>query len=81
MGSAEKAEFITKCVEDVVKRYQDLTPKDLPNELSPRREVDYKIKVKPGTEPPSKAPYRLSQKELEELKSQLDELLAKEYFR
>ena len=52
-------------------------PEDLPNELPPRREVDHKIKVKPGTEPPSKAPYCLSQKELEEL----DELLAKGYIR
>ena len=56
-----------------------MMPEDLPNELPPRREVDHKIEVKPGTEPPSKAPYRLSQKELEELKSHLDELLAKGY--
>ena len=56
-------------------------PEDLSNELPPRRKVDHKIEVKPGIEPPSKAPYRLSQKELEELKSQLDELLAKDYIR
>ena len=37
--------------------------------------------MKPRIELPSKAPYRLSQKELEELKSQLDELLAKGYIR
>ena len=43
--------------------------------------MDHKIEVKPGTEPPSKAPYCFSQKELEELKSQLDELLAKGYIR
>ena len=58
-----------------------MMPKDLPNELPPRREVDHKIEVKPGTKPLSKAPYRLSQKELEELKSQLDEFLAKGYIR
>ena len=80
-GVTEKVELVPKCVEDVLKRYQDLMPKDLPNELPPRREVDHKIKVKPGTEPPSKAPYCLSKKELEELKSQLDELLAKGYIR
>ena len=54
---------------------------DLPSELLSRREVDHKIEVKPGTKPPLKALYRLSQKELEELKSQLDELLAKGYIR
>ena len=46
-----------------------------------RWEVDHKIEVKSETEPPSKAPYRLTQKELEELKSQLDELLTKGYIR
>ena len=80
-GVAEKVELVPKCVEDVLKRYQDVMPEDLPNELPPRREVDHKIEVKPRTEPPSKAPYRLSQKELEELKSQLDEPLAKGYIR
>ena len=80
-GVAEKVKLVPKCVEDVLKRYQDVMPKDLPNELPPRQEVDHKIEVKPGIKPPSKAPYRLSQKELEELKSQLDELLAKGYIR
>ena len=68
-GVVEKVELVPKCVEDILKRYQDVMSKDLPNELLLRREVDHKIKVKLGTEPPSKAPYRLSQKELEELKS------------
>ena len=81
MGSPRKVELVPKCVEDVLKRYQEVMPEDLPNELPPRREVDHKIEVKPETEPPSKVPYRLSQKELEELKSQLDELLAKGYIR
>ena len=80
-GIVEKVELVPKCVEDKLKKYQDVMPEDLPNELPLRREVDHKIEVKPGTKPPSKAPYRLSQKELEELKSQLDELLAKGYIR
>ena len=76
-GVTKKVELVPKCVEDVLMRYQDVMPKDLPNELALRREVDHKVKVKPRTKPPSRAPYRLNQKELEELKSQLDELLAK----
>ena len=68
-GVIKKVELVPKCVEDVLKRYQDVMPEDLPNELPPRREVDHKTEVKPGTKPPSKAPYRLSQKKLEELKS------------
>ena len=60
VGVAEKVELVPKCVEDVLKRYQEVMPEDLPNELPPRREVDHKIEVKSGTEPPSKAPYRFS---------------------
>ena len=76
-GTTEKVELVPKCIQDVLKRYQNVMPEDLPNELPPRRKVDHKIEMKPRTEPPSKAPYCLSQKELEELKSQLDKLLAK----
>ena len=68
-GVTKRVELVPKCVKDVLKMYKDVMLKDLPNQLPPRWEVDHKIEVKPGTEPPSKAPYRLSQKELEELKS------------
>ena len=51
-GVTEKVELVPKCVEDVLKRYQDVMPEDLPNKLPPRREVDHKIEVKSGTEPP-----------------------------
>ena len=54
---------------------------DLPNELHILQEVDHKIEVKSRTKLPSKVPYHLSKKELEELKFQLDELLAKGYIR
>ena len=57
--------------QDVLKRYQDVMPEDLSNELPPRWKVDHKIKVKQGTETPSNVLYRLSRKELEELKSQI----------
>ena len=35
-GVTEKVELVPKCVEDVLKRYQDVMLKDLPNELSLR---------------------------------------------
>ena len=56
-GVIEKVELVPKYVEDVLKRYQDVMPEYLPNELLPRREVGHKIEVKPRIEPPSKAPY------------------------
>ena len=32
-GVIEKVELVLKCVEDVLKRYHNVMPKDLPNEL------------------------------------------------
>jgi hypothetical protein len=54
---------------------------DLPEDLPPRRRVDHAIKVMPGVAPPPKAPYRMSNEELKELKVQLEELLVKGYIK
>ena len=35
-GITEKTELVPKCVKDVLKRYQDVMPEDLPNGLPPR---------------------------------------------
>ncbi|KAH9296192.1 hypothetical protein KI387_039780, partial [Taxus chinensis] len=45
--------------------------------LPPKREFDFTIEIKPGTEPFSKAPYRMNAIELVELKAQLQEILSK----
>ena len=45
------------------------------------REVDHEIKLVSRAEPQNKAPYRLNQNELVELKKQLTELLARGYVR
>jgi hypothetical protein len=49
--------------------------KSMPPGLPPRRAHDRKIETIPGSTPPSKAPYRLSPSELDELKKQLAHLL------
>ena len=61
-------------ISDVLERYADLMPDELPKVLPPRRAVDHAIELEPGKEPPAKAPYRLSGPELEELKKQLKDL-------
>ncbi|GKB53891.1 putative reverse transcriptase domain-containing protein [Tanacetum coccineum] len=43
--------------------------------LPPEREVEFTIKLVPGVEPISKAPYHMAPLELQELKEQLQELL------
>ena len=73
----EKVKLVIKCVKDVLRKYQDVMLEFLHNNLPLRQEVDYKIEVKLRTKSPSKTPYHLSQRELEELKVQLDELLSK----
>ena len=42
---------------------------------SPAKEIDFGIELIPDAQPISKAPYRMAQTELKELKLQLDELL------
>ncbi|XP_073120840.1 uncharacterized protein [Henckelia pumila] len=49
--------------------------------LPPAREVEFGIELMPGTQPVSKAPYRLAPTEMKELKEQLQELLNKGFIR
>ena len=58
----------------VVQECDDLFPEELPS-LSPERELEFTIDLKPGTEPIARVPYRMSTLELQELKMQLKELL------
>ena len=58
----------------IVREFPEVFPDDLPG-LPPTREIDFTIELVPGTEPISKAPYRMEPTELKELKTQLQELL------
>jgi hypothetical protein len=64
----------------VVCEYPDVFPDKFPG-MPPDRDVDFVIKLQPGTTPISKRPYRMPPKELAELKNQLQELLYKGYIR
>ncbi len=61
--------------------FLDVMPEESPNELPPKKQVDYAIEVMPREAPPTKAPYRMSHEELKEFKVQLEELLAKGYIK
>ncbi|XP_074342281.1 uncharacterized protein LOC141679774 [Apium graveolens] len=54
----------------VVKKYEDVFPDEIPG-LPPHREVEFTIELVPGSEPISKAPYRMALLELQKLKEQL----------
>ncbi|XP_028101115.1 uncharacterized protein LOC114300443 [Camellia sinensis] len=64
----------------VVCKYVDVFLEELP-ELPPKREVDFTIELQPDTSPISMAPHRMAPVELRELKTQLQELLDKEFIR
>ena len=64
----------------VVREFSDVFPEDLPG-IPPDREIDFQIELAPGTEPISKAPYRMAPLELKELKVQMEELVSKGFVR
>ncbi|KAJ0575595.1 putative nucleotidyltransferase, Ribonuclease H [Helianthus annuus] len=64
----------------VVKEFPDVFPEDLPG-LPPQRQVEFRIDLVPGAAPVAKAPYRLAPSEMQELSTQLQELLDKGFIR
>ena len=60
----------------VVNEFPDVFPDELPG-IPPDREIEFAIDLAPGTEPVSKAPYRMAPVEMKELATQLQDLLEK----
>jgi hypothetical protein len=60
--------------------FPDVFPEDLSG-MPPDRDVEFIIELQPGTAPISRWPYKMTPKELVELKVQLNELLDKGYIR
>ncbi|KAL8098939.1 hypothetical protein AgCh_031597 [Apium graveolens] len=54
----------------VMNEFADVFPEEIPS-LPPQREVEFTIELVPGSEPISKAPYRMAPLYLQELKEQL----------
>ena len=62
----------------VLKEYANVFLKEIRG-LPSKRELDFTIEMVPGVVPSSKAPYRMNILKLNELKSQLKELIDKRY--
>jgi hypothetical protein len=67
-------------LEDILVDYEfpDVFSEDLSG-IPPDRDIEFIIELQPGTEPISRRPYKMTPKELAELKVQLNELLDKGY--
>ena len=65
----------TKITTQLLKEFADVFPEQLPKGLPPQRKVDHEIIEEPGSKPTSKSYYRMSPRELAELKRQIEDLL------
>lgn len=70
-----------KAINEILQKYKDVFPEELPKKLPPERQVQFKIDLHNNATPQKKGLYRLSQKELEELRKQLKELLDQGFIR
>lgn len=66
---------LPEVIRKMLVEYEDGMPDNLPEKLPPRRGVDHQIDLIPGTKPPARAAYRMSQPELAELRKQLNEFM------
>ncbi|KAF5786109.1 putative nucleotidyltransferase, Ribonuclease H [Helianthus annuus] len=64
----------------VISEYPEVFPEELPG-LPPDRQVEFRIDIIPGVAPVARAPYRLAPTEMKELRTQLDDLVAKGFIR
>lgn len=67
-------------IQAVLDKFQDIF-QELPDHPPPHRAIEHDIPLKPGSAPITKPVYRMSESELQELKSQLDLLLSKGFIR
>nr|ABA94346.1 retrotransposon protein, putative, Ty3-gypsy subclass [Oryza sativa Japonica Group] len=81
-GQTETVEKSPRKLEDIpiVQEYPEVFPKDLTT-MPPKREIEFRIDLAPGTAPIYKRPYRMAANELAEVKKQVDEQLQKGYIR
>ena len=71
----KSTKVLNRALDGILKDYSDVFPDDLPVGLPKQRAVDHRIETLPDAIPPSKAAYRVSPAESEELRKQLDDLL------
>ena len=68
-------------VKEVLGEFQDVFPKELPQELPPKRGIEHAIDFHPGLVLPNRPAYHMNPEEDKELKRQVDELVKRVFVR
>ena len=68
---------LPKEIKDMLGDYQDIIVDDLPDALPPKRSISHHIDLIPGASLPNKAAYRMTPRENEDIKNQVQKLLDK----
>ncbi|XP_020682413.1 uncharacterized protein LOC110099561 [Dendrobium catenatum] len=69
---------VPKCISQLLHRFMDIAPPELPSELPPVRTIQHQIELTPGSTLPNLPHYRMSPNENKVLQQIVDELLEKQ---